>query len=68
MKTGRLLTLASLELCAAAVIFLSVSLSGRAEGNWPLAAALGCGVLSGIFALIAKQQGKTKRRNSRKPR
>ena len=54
-KRNLLLHIASGELYVAALIFLVISLSGKVAGNWPLAAALGCVVLAGIFQAVRRQ-------------
>lgn len=53
----KLLTIASIGLSGAGILFLCLSLLGYGMG-WTLPAALGCVTLSLLFQLIFRQQSK----------
>ena len=53
-----LLIIASVGLAIAGIIFLVIEFIGSFDGTWPLAASLGCIILSNIFNIIRLRQGK----------
>lgn len=55
-QINNLLLISSCGLMIAGIIFLIISLVGTVPGNWPLASALGCIVLSNLFRLIKNQR------------